>query len=208
MITKFRKSDVISSIALGEIISIFIILILKNLEGNVPTLEIFMNFKWLILLVLPALATSGVYVAFILGKTHHVFFQFGKFITIGVSNTAIDFGILNLLIFLTGVKSGYLYSIFKAASFIIAITNSYLWNRFWTFENPETNERGKQLFKFVAVTGVGFIINVSVASFVVNVIEPVAGISPVLWANVGALVSLVFSVLWDFLGFKFIVFKK
>ena len=208
MVAKFRKSDVISSIVLGEIVSIFIILILKNLEENVPTPDILINFRWLILLVLPILVTSGVYVAFILGKTYPVFFQFGKFITIGVSNTAIDFGILNLLIFLTGVKSGYLYSVFKAVSFIIAITNSYLWNRFWTFENPETNERGKQLFKFVAVTSVGFVINVSVASFVVNVIGPPAGISPVLWANVGALISLVFSVFWDFLGFKFIVFKK
>lgn len=208
MVAKFTKSDVLSSIALGEIISIFIILILKNLEGNVPTLDIFINFKWLILLVLPLLVTSGVYAAFLLGRTHPVFFQFGKFITIGVSNTAIDFGVLNLLIFLTGVKSGYLYSVFKATSFLIAITNSYLWNRFWTFENPQTNERGKQLFKFIAVTSVGFVINVSVASFVVNVIGPPAGISLVLWANVGALISLVFSVFWDFLGYKFIVFKK
>jgi len=208
MVDKFRKSDVVSSIVLGEIISIFIILILRNLEGDVPRLDIFINFKWLILLVLPLLVTSGVYVAFLLGKTHPVFFQFGKFVTIGVSNTAIDFGVLNLLIFLTGVKSGYPYSVFKATSFLIAITNSYLWNRFWTFENPQTNERGKQLFKFVAVTSVGFVINVSVASFVVNVIGPPAGTSPVLWANVGALISLVFSVFWDFLGYKFIVFKK
>jgi len=208
MVSVFRKSDILSSIILGEIVAVFLILISKNLERDLPLFDILIKSKWLILFLVPALATLGVYGTFYVGRRHPVLFQFGKFITIGFSNAAIDFGILNLLIFITGIERGYFYSVFKAISFVFAVTNSYLWNRFWTFESHETNETGKQFFQFVAISGIGFGINVIIASFIVNVVGPVGEISPRLWANVGASAAIVISVFWNFLGYKFIVFKK
>ena len=204
----FRKSDILSSVVLGEVTSVFMILISSNLERDMPVLDVLIKSKWLILSIIPALITSGVYGAFLLGKSRPVFFQFGKFITIGLSNTAIDFGILNFLMFITGVESGYLYSVFKAISFIVAVTNSYIWNKFWTFESPGTDGMGKQFFLFLMISGLGFVINVAIASFVVNVIGPVGKIPPIIWANIGAFVSLVFVLLWDFFGYKFLVFKR
>ncbi len=208
MVSVFRKSDILSSIILGEMVAVFLILISKNLERDIPILDILIKSKWLIFLLVPALATLGVYVTFHLGRRRPVLFQFGKFITIGLSNTAIDFGILNLLILLTNVERGYLYSLFKAFSFIVAVTNSYLWNKFWAFESPETKGTGKQFIQFIIISGVGFGINVASASFVVNVIGPVGEISPRLWANIGAFAAIVISIFWNFLGYKFIVFKK
>ena len=208
MVNVFRKSDFLSSIILGEMVAVFLILISKNLERDIPILDIFIRSKWLIFFLVPALATIGVYGTFHLGKRRPVVFQLGKFITIGLSNTAVDFGILNLLIFLTDVERGYPYSLFKALSFIVAVTNSYLWNKFWTFNIHENKETGKQFFQFVAISGFGFGINVAIASFVVNVIGPVGEISPRLWANLGAFAAIVISVFWNFLGYKFIVFKK
>jgi putative flippase GtrA len=208
MVNVFRKSDILSSIILGEMVAVFLILISKNLERDVPVFDILVRSKWLIFIVVPALATIGVYGTFYAGRRRPVVFQFGKFITIGLSNTAIDFGILNLLIFLTNIERGYLYSIFKAISFMVAVTNSYLWNKFWTFKTHENKETRKEFFQFVAISGVGFGINVVVASFVVNVIGPVGEISPRLWANIGAFAAIVISVFWNFLGYKFIVFKK
>ena len=208
MVSVFRKSDILSSIILGEMVAVFLIFISKNLERDIPILDILIRSKWLILLLIPALATFGVYGTFRLGRRHPVLFQFGKFITIGLSNTAIDFGILNLLIFLTEVERGSLYSLFKAFSFLVAITNSYFWNKFWAFESSNKRGAGKEFFQFVAISGSGFGINVLVASFVVNVIGPVGEISPRLWANLGAFVAIVITVFWNFLGYKFIVFKK
>lgn len=203
----FRKSDILSSVILGEIIAVFLILISKGLERDVPVLGVFMRSRWLILIFLPALVTLSVYIAFRLGRRRPVFFQFWKFITIGVANTAIDFGLLNLFIFLTGIERGHLYSIFKSISFMVGIMNSYLWNRFWAFESTENKWVGKQFFQFVSISAVGFGINVATASLVVNFIGPIGGISPRLWANVGAFVAIVISVFWNFIGYKFIVFK-
>ncbi len=208
MANVFRKSDLISGIILGGIIALFLILISKSLEHDVPVLDIFVRSQWLVLIFVPALVTLSVYVAFRLGQRRLVFFQFGKFIIIGLANTAIDFGILNLLIFLTSIERGHLYSVFKSISFMVGIINSYLWNKFWTFERTENKWVGKQFFQFISISLVGFGINVAAASFVVNLIGPVGGISPRLWANIGAFVAIVISVFWNFFGYKFIVFSN
>jgi putative flippase GtrA len=202
----FRRWDIINAVILGEIVAVFLLTTLKNLEHEIPILTY--KFKWLILFLIPVLITVWVYATFHLREKWLGFFQFGKFISVGLSNTSIDFGILNLLIFLTDVERGYLYSLFKAFSFIASVMNSYLWNKFWTFESPETKGMGMQFFQFVLISGVGFGLNVVVASFVVNVVQPVGEISPRLWANVGAFAAIVISVFWNFLGYKFIVFKK
>src|SRR3990170_6769300 len=122
MVNLFRKSDILSSVILGEIVAIFLILISKNLERDIPILDILIRSKWLIFFLIPVLATLGVYGTFRLGRRRPVLFQFGKFITIGLSNTAIDFGILNILIFVTDIERGYFYSLFKAISFMFAVT--------------------------------------------------------------------------------------
>jgi len=208
MVSIFRKSDILNSIILGEMVAVFLILISMNLERDIPMLDIFIRSKWLIFVLIPALATLAVYGTFHLGRRRPVLFQFGKFITIGLSNTAIDFGILNLLIFITDIERGYFYSLFKAISFMIAVINSFFWNKFWAFESSNTKGTGKEFFQFMTISGIGFGINVIVASFVVNVIGPVGEISPRLWANIGAFAAIVISVFWNFLGYKFIVFKK
>jgi len=51
------------------------------------------------------------------GKKRPVIFQAGKFATIGVSNTLIDWRSLNFLILLTGIPVGLYYSIFKGFLF-------------------------------------------------------------------------------------------
>ena len=204
-----KKIDVISPIVLGLIISAFIISLLRVTDSDVIFAGINpMILRLLIIILIPSLLILWVYITSRLGKRRHIFFQFGKFIPIGVSNTAIDFGTLNLLILTTGVDKGFLFSAFKGISFLCAVSNSYLWNKFWTFDGGNTDNVRKQFLKFVVVAGIGFVINVTVASFIVNFVEPIGGISLILWANIAAFTSIVIVVMWNFVGYKLLVFKN
>jgi putative flippase GtrA len=204
-----KKIDLISSIVLGLIISAFILALISVLESEINISGINTTLLWLpIIIVVPILVVLWVYIFSRLGIRRHIFFQFGKFIPIGVSNTAIDFGVLNLLILTSGADKGLLFSVFKGISFLCAVTNSYIWNKYWTFESRGTEGIGRQFVKFIIVSGVGFVINVAVASIIVNLVEPIGGVSSILWANIGALASIVIVTIWNFFGYKFLVFKK
>lgn len=202
-----RKTDIISGIILGIIIAIFSFAVLKNLEYLIPLPNFLVKSLWLVLIVTPLLIFSWIIITYNLGRRWPTFYQFGKFIIIGFSNTAIDFGVLNFLMYVSGTDRGILFSVFKGVSFLLAVTNSYLWNKFWTFENSRLEKWEREFIKFLAVSGTAFLINVGIASFIVNLLEPLPGISPTLWANFGAFVSLVFTIAWTFFGYKFFVFK-
>jgi putative flippase GtrA len=203
----FKFSDLRNSVVLGLIIAVFLLSIMNNLEGEIPIPDFLIGSKWSMLVIIPTFVTLWIYLTFNLGTRWPISFQFGKFVAIGLSNTAIDFGILNLLMYITGAERGLLFSSFKAVSFIVSGVNGYLWNKHWAFQSPQSRDWGKQFLKFLAISVGAFFINVAVASFIVNFLTPFENVPPTLWANFGAFVSLIFTILWTFLGYKFIVFK-
>jgi putative flippase GtrA len=142
-----------------------------------------------------------------LGKIWGVFEQFGKFAAVGTLNTLLDLGVLNMAMFLTGYFSGLPYVGFKAISFLVATTNSYFWNKFWTF-GSKMPASFSEYIRFGIFTLGGALINVSVAALIVNGISSPAGINPKTWANLGALVAVFVSFIWNFLSYKKIVFKN
>jgi putative flippase GtrA len=195
-----RKIDAILAGIIGFLDGIFAIFILKTAEVKLP-------YVWALPFALAILCFVGIRVAFLIGQKIFILFQAAKFFLVGTLNTFIDLGVLNIFILISGIASGVFYSIFKAISFLVATTNSYFWNKFWTFEKKEKPDP-KEFFKFLVVTVFGFLINVGVASFVVNIVGPQFGMGKKIWASVGAIVAAFFAFVWNFLGSKFIVFKK
>ena len=198
------KKDFIFSVITGLTTGIiawkvFVFLNISQLGG--------ISYAWLIVIV-PVLWIIGVNLGYFLGKWFSFFKQFGKFAAIGFTNGAVDFGVLNLLIATSNVSVGILYSIFKSISFVVAMLHSYFWNKHWSFESGESTSGGVEFTKFMLVTIVSFVINVGVASFVVNFINPFAGITPEIWANLGAVMGSATALAFSFLGFKIFVFKK
>lgn len=152
------------------------------------------------------LAPFALFIAYLLGKIVPSLYQFAKFGAVGTLNSFIDFAVLNVVITLTGITAGFWYAVFKSVSFLCATTNSFLWNRWWTFGQSQTSSA--QTVQFYGVALVGWVINVGVASFVVNVIGIPAGISLPQWANIGAFAGVAASFLFNFFGYKLWVFRR
>ena len=161
--------------------------------GQVP-------FAWL-LFVVPVLWIVGVQFGYFLGMRIGFFTQFGKFVAIGFTNFAVDAGILNLLLALTGISGGAWYAVFKTISFIIAVCHSYFWNRRWTFQ-PLEQSSGSEFAKFMAVMLLSLLVNVSVATLVVHLLP-----SSVVNANIGAIVGSATALVFSFVGFRVVVFR-
>ena len=164
-----------------------------------------------IVLFVPLLAlfsALGVAAGYLLSKIRGFFFQLSKFGLIGITNTVIDLGIYNLLIFMSDVSSGYLIAVFKSFSVLAAIVNSYIWNKFWSFEKKEVSNFGEEFTQFLLVSLVGLLLNVGITAFVVNVIGAPAGMAEKTWANIGGLTASILVLTWNFIGYKFFVFKK
>ena len=163
----------------------------------------------------------GLVITYLIGRKFPVVQQFGKFFVTGVLNVLIDFGVLTLLtIFIkkyfqiesvdillaVGVLVVTVYSLYKAASFTVANINSYFWNKYWTFE--KSGREKTEFVQFFIVSIVGFIINVAVASFVFKYIHPLGGMNYEQWGLIGAAAGSIVGLVWNFLGYKFLVFKE
>ncbi|MDO8572389.1 MAG: GtrA family protein [bacterium] len=134
--------------------------------------------------------------------------EFIKFFIIGILNTVIDFTALNLLILFFGIgTNGEFYILLKSASFLIAVANSYFFNKYWVFRNGG-DPHVKESFFFFTVSFIGFLLNVSISYFAFLSINAVYAVSPHLAANIGAIAGTGAVVLWNFIGYKFFVFSK
>jgi putative flippase GtrA len=140
--------------------------------------------------------------------------QFLRFAVIGVINTGVDLLVLNLLMIVFDQRDGIHFTIFKTVSFAIAVISSYFLNKYWAFEDKNKKEEVRKFSQFIAVSIIGALINVGIASLVVS-IRPDAFITSVsvdtfnqIWGNFAALCGTAIGLIWNFLGYKFVVFKK
>jgi len=136
------------------------------------------------------------------------FQQIIKFVVVGVINTAIDLAVLNLLIYFSHTgRSGLTYSFFKGISFLVALFNSYLMNRAWTFSGSRKKGIHIEFSQFLIISLIGFGINVAVASVFVTYVHPLNRFLGI-WPSVGALIGTVFGLIWNYIGYKYFVFIK
>lgn len=195
--------DILFGAINGLIFGVLLPVVLKNMN-----IAISANMGFVIAIAFTVLAAIGVAIGYFLSKYIRIIFQIAKFGCVGAANFAVDIGILNLLIFIFGTAVGVAYIVFKVISFTFAVTNSYIWNKIWTFKKTDTKETGKEFGQFIMISVIGLILNAAVAGFLVIVIGPLGGIKVKTWASVSAAVASICVMAWNFVGYKFWVFKK
>ncbi len=84
--------------------------------------------------------------------------RFIKFALVGTLGALIDFGVMNLLVWL--VKATLVLA--GSISFICAVISNFTWNRFWTYPESRTKHVVGQLAQFTIVNAIGLVIRVPI----------------------------------------------
>jgi len=141
--------------------------------------------------------------------------QFSRFLVVGVLNTVVDLAVLNLETMLSGIRDGAGYAVQKGLSFSVAVAFSYFLNKRWTFKDVSRTGHTRKFSLFAVVSVLGAVINVFTATFVVTYVKPIVNpaadsaiLTDQLWVNIGALCGTAAGFLWNFLGYKFLVFRR
>lgn len=213
-----RKDYLLGTLS-GLIIGLLLLPILKNAQpGLYDSVDVF---------VVPFFVVGvpvGLVLASWIAKKIALVWQLAKFLVIGVMNTLVDLGVLALITIVVTNDSSTIasqdtwftaltltvtyYSLYKGFSFIVANINSFFWNKYWTFGSTAAAQAPVQFFQFFLVSIIGFAINVVIASLVFSFFAGSERLTVEQAGLVGALFGSVIGLAWNFIGYKFFVFKK
>lgn len=199
MITKF---DYALAGLIGFFAGMFLIPVLLRVQIRDPA--VLLATPW----VIAAVVLFGVWIGEQLARIKPIFSQLAKFATVGILNTSIDFGILNLLSIATGITKGFVIGGVNVPGVALAITNAYFWNKFWVFSAKDNKGALHDFPKFILVSGSGILLNSGIVIFITSYTGPGFGLEEGIALNVAKVIATPLSMTWNFLGYKFVVFRS
>jgi putative flippase GtrA len=119
-----------------------------------------------------------------------------KFGAVGVLNTALDLGLYFVLTRWLGL--GALPVVAKSISYSAGILNSFLWNKYWTFQSKSGT--WATLLPFIVTNLVGLGINTGMLQLCLKIF----GMPELVALGLATLSTLA----WNFIISKFVVFRK
>lgn len=155
--------------------------------------------------------------------------QFIKFCLVGGSSFVIDYCIRLTLLFAVPWHGGSLgeefgrwlrhaapvvfayaendraaaFPIFATIAASVAILNSFIWNRSWTFRIRGREEAGRQLRRFVVVSVIGLGLNVLLSTFFNHIIPGTEKDS----ARIATILAALIVAFWNFAGQRLYAFS-
>lgn len=195
-----KKTDYIAIIIIGLMSGLLLVPTLRNILPSAPSMIALVPTVILV-------AVTALWLTKILERWKPVFFQIGKFASVGVLNTLIDFGVLNFLSLSFQVFDGSLVALFNIIGFTLANINSYFWNKFWTFGSYKKKST-IEFARFFAISIIGISINTAIVYLMTTYVSTLGEFNASQWENVAKAVATLISLIWNFLGYKFIVFSS
>jgi putative flippase GtrA len=125
-------------------------------------------------------------------RRRHNWEQLVKFCVVGITGYAVNLVVYTLL--LRGVGVHYIPA--AIGSFLVAVTNNYTWNRFWTFK-AQRGHYGYQGIRFLVVSTLALLANLGLLAVYVE-----AGVDKVLAQAIAIVlvtpVNFIGNKLWSF----------
>ena len=204
MVLPTRKDTFLTLFA-GALVAMLLLFV----ANNVAALSVLFQYKIQFLIGLPLLFFGGFFIAAWLSSfpKFSTLRQIVKFAIVGVVNTSVDFGVLNFLVTLTGIDKGLSLTILNGVSFIAAVTNSFFWNRLWVFEQEKNSFNVNQFAQFFLIS-IGAVLINSIIIYSLTTFVHISALDDRSWLNIAKIFATLLSMVWNFLGYKFFVFKQ
>jgi len=133
--------------------------------------------------------------------------RFSKFSIVGLSNAAIDIGVLNLFLWLEPTREVSQLVLYNGVALVLANLNSYLWNTLWTFRGrAEHDTRQIVLFALQVLVNIG----ISNALFwaLVHPAIVYTDVPTYLASNVAKIISVTVASTISFFIMRYVVFSR
>lgn len=202
-----NSKDLKFSFFCGFLVSLCFLLIIFN--PKIKELSFLWPFKKYIIFLsflFPFMFVLAIKIASLFKKQFPILFQFAKFVEVGVLNTFVDFGVLNVLLFFSEEVLGFKLIIFNSISFLAAVTNSYWWNKIWTFKKAGKFQQ-KEFSIFLMVSIIGLTLN-SLIVYFGSLFLSFIQISTAALINLVKVCATLIVMFWNFFGYKLFVFER
>jgi putative flippase GtrA len=90
-------------------------------------------------------------------RRRHNWVQLAKFSLVGASGYVVNLAVYTALLRGAGLH----YALAATCSFVVAVTNNYVWNRLWTFQE-QRGHVGRQGLRFLIVALVAYAANLAI----------------------------------------------
>jgi putative flippase GtrA len=128
-------------------------------------------------------------------------YEFARFCLVGVLSTSVDVGV-----FASFRSRGIPPLLSNTFSFSLAVTNGFLWNRYWTFRAARNTKRVRQQYvPFFIVSAIGLMLNTMMLEIFAHTLEA-AGTPTRSAEMIGKLAATPLVAVWNFAASKWWVF--
>ena len=167
----------------------------------------FSVFAWHLFWIFPVLSVVCLEIAKQIGKKITFIDEAAKFFLVGAFSAVIDIKVFQFSAWIFGLFILVSPLISKSISFLVATIVKYGGNKIWVFEKNGKDGIKREVVQFLVITLIGMAIDVLAFYCATHFWQPTA-ISAKIWTEASIIIAALVAAIWNFLGYKFWVFKK
>lgn len=130
-----------------------------------------------------------------------ILYNLGEFIYAGLLGAAV------VLAVGFGAAQRYSYGFYLALLLTLALGEIIFWYAFRIWQNVPAQKSRTDFAGFVFITLIGLAINAGMVTIVTVNVPPRFGINQELWTNLAKAAATAISLVWNFTGYRIVVFK-
>lgn len=198
-----KVADIIFSLVAGRFIGFLLSDFLRELG-----IELLLFENLILWIILPFFSLFCLWLAYLIGKKLLFVFQAAKHLLVGAFAVVIDLKVFEFLVWLFAIFFPVNLLAPKGISFLLATFLKYLGNKYWAFQKHEKENLNREVIKFLCITLLGLLMDMGIFYYLVKITGPQFNLSLEGWVKLSVIFAALAAALWNFLGYKFLVFKK